>query len=230
MTAQVHEKLLLDGAETLMACTPEIPANHPLIEDLGWRGEGPSQDMILTSTACWRHYIGTWEVRDKRLFLRAIRGRYRMKTADPIHAAWFSGLLRVPIGKQTSYVHMGFGSEYAAERLIEVRNGEVVSSAVVKPNECVTCGGQVLPIASSQVAPVLHTAVVTLASVVFAATIYWSWTAWWWLTLFFGTLLGTIGAALTYACALQVFGIPSNPVRCSSCGNTYDKYAYLNRR
>ncbi len=58
MTAQIHERLIVDGEETSMAFCPPLPAGHPRIFELGpdvvvW---DPS-DSILGSTACW---AATW--------------------------------------------------------------------------------------------------------------------------------------------------------------------------
>lgn len=55
MTAQAHEKLILDGQALSMACCPALPLDHPrLIRNA---------ENHIHNTACWRGYIGTWEIR-----------------------------------------------------------------------------------------------------------------------------------------------------------------------
>jgi hypothetical protein len=122
MTAQVHERLILDGEDTTMNCDPPLPPHHPRIiprPDAHMR----EADMIMNSTACWRRYVGSWELRDGRLYLLAIEGRYEMTGSEPLWADWFTGILTVPIGDTIEYVHMGFESIYAEEVHIRIRNG-----------------------------------------------------------------------------------------------------------
>lgn len=33
-------------------------------------------DGVIFSTACWREYVGTWEIKDNRFYLVDIIGRY----------------------------------------------------------------------------------------------------------------------------------------------------------
>lgn len=115
MTAQMHEKLILDGEETSMACTPSIP-KHFRIKELP-KGHG------INHTACWRHYVGTWELREKRLYLNQIEGIYKLLGDKPLFADWYSGTLRIPVGSMVHYEHMGFASEYENELYIKIRNG-----------------------------------------------------------------------------------------------------------
>jgi hypothetical protein len=132
MTAQIHERLILDGEETSMAFCPPLPDAHPRIFKPGpdevVRDEG---DFILGSTACWRGYQGTWEIRDGRFYLVGLRGRFQLREGDPILADWFSGVLRVPKGEMLQYVHMGFGSVHEQEFHIKIEKGVVASSRVI---------------------------------------------------------------------------------------------------
>ena len=82
-----------------------------------------SGSTILFSTACWRGYIGTWEVRDDRFYLVDIEGLWRKEGDDPILADWFTGTLRIPRGEMLHYVHMGFGSVYEKELHIKIEAG-----------------------------------------------------------------------------------------------------------
>lgn len=128
MTAQIHERLILDGEETSMAFCPPLPDGHPRIYE-------PSPDDveggILRSTACWRGYQGTWEIKEGRFYLVGLRGRFQLRDGDPIQADWFSGVLRVPLGKQLQYVHMGFGTVYEKEVHIKIENGVVAGTRTI---------------------------------------------------------------------------------------------------
>lgn len=125
MTAQAHEILILDGEDTSMMTCPRLPKNHPrLIREFnhGW-----ARRNVTRSTACWRKYIGTWEIRNDTFFLRSVIGAYLLRGDEPLKADWYSGTLRVPRGERIQYVHMGFGSVYEEELYIRIRRGRVVT-------------------------------------------------------------------------------------------------------
>jgi hypothetical protein len=91
-------------------------------------------------TACFRGYIGYWEIADNKLFLNRIETldgeEYPLdslfpRRQAPIFAEWFSGELRCPKGKMLKYVHSAFGSIYEHEDLIVIRNGEVESERTI---------------------------------------------------------------------------------------------------
>jgi hypothetical protein len=131
VTAQVGEQLILEGQETAMAFCPPIPDDHPRItqlsdEELHKRITGHNISSLIFSTACWRGYIGTWELKDGRFYLVSVQGRYRIEGTEPIFADWFTGVLRIPEGELLEYVHMGFGSVYEYETHIKIEKGIVV--------------------------------------------------------------------------------------------------------
>jgi hypothetical protein len=88
-------------------------------------------ESTVFSTACWRCYKGTWEIKDGRFFLASIVGKYKMLTESPIFADWYSGVLRVPRGKLLHYVHMGYGSVYEEEVHVKIEKGVVVKTKVI---------------------------------------------------------------------------------------------------
>lgn len=118
-----------------MAFCPPLPESHPRIyepspDELD-RDDDDFLGIILSSTACWRGYLGTWEIKDGRFHLVGLKGRFQLRDGDPILADWFSGVLRLPRGKQLRYVHMGFGSVYEQEVHIKIENGIVVATRTI---------------------------------------------------------------------------------------------------
>jgi hypothetical protein len=70
----------------------------------------------------------------RRLYLIALEGRLKDGSEvslgrvfpgfpDRVFAHWFTGELRVPQGGLLQYVHMGFGSRYERDLLIQFRHG-----------------------------------------------------------------------------------------------------------
>ena len=130
MTAQVGEILIFDGEEMSMAFCPPLPNLHPSIIEL--KDEDLENDnIIIGSTACWRGYIGTWEIKNGWFYLTDITGRYKMADKNPILADWFSGVIRVPKGKLLQYIHADFASVYEQDTYIKIEKGKVINSKVV---------------------------------------------------------------------------------------------------
>ena len=102
-TLQMPERLLHEGQELRLACVPlekYFDANHPKPTEFRCR-----------NTACKRGYIGTWEIKDKQLYLKSL-GFFRNRRSlrenhmslvfkdreSPIKATWYTGVLRCPQG------------------------------------------------------------------------------------------------------------------------------------
>lgn len=144
MTAQMRERLILEGKETGMAYCPPIPQDHPNIERLDHEdARNTSRDSFIFSTACWRQYLGTWELKDGRFYLNDIDGIYRMQSDEPLFADWVTAVLRIPEGEQLHYVHMGFGSVYEFERHIKIVDGLVVDERLIDNREKDIDAGQI---------------------------------------------------------------------------------------
>jgi len=130
MTAQIHENLILDGERTSMAFCPPLPENHPRIVGVGFE-EAIRSSRWVFSTACWRNYVGTWEIRGGRFYLVSLGGTRKLLGSEPLLANWFSGVLRIPRGEVLLYVHMGFGSVFEEELHVRVYKGSVLKSRVI---------------------------------------------------------------------------------------------------
>jgi hypothetical protein len=132
MTAQIHEELIFNGKATSMAFCPPLPAHHARIVPADPDRAGrDNSNRILFSTACWRRYQGTWEIKDGCFYLIALRGRFQLEGREPLLADWFTGVIRIPRGKQLQYVHMGFGSVYEQEVHVKIERGVVVASRII---------------------------------------------------------------------------------------------------
>ena len=132
MTAQVSEKLIYKG-ESLSLCSNPL---SPFLEQSNFQ-------FRISSTACWRGYIGSWEIENGRLYLKSILGN--LKNGQPINietlfpgysngvfAHWYSGELRCPRGKLINYIHGGYASQYEEDMFILIERGCVISERVIK--------------------------------------------------------------------------------------------------
>lgn len=125
MTIQVKDKLFLAG-ERFITNSPGLPDKHvgirkatdAEVEELG----------LVATTACYRGYVATWQISERRLFLVGLRGVYAMRSRKPIFAQWATARLEVPMGRAIATY-----SEYSCYRWelrISVHEGRV-SEAVV---------------------------------------------------------------------------------------------------
>ncbi len=88
------------------------------------------------STACWRKYIGYWELRNDSLFLLELEGGSSnidlslifkdRKTDKEIFADWFDYSILNPYGQRIHYEHMGYNSIYEFEREFVFSNGVLI--------------------------------------------------------------------------------------------------------
>lgn len=126
MTAQVPERIAIDGQDHALFDCP-LSDWFVLSET-----ESPFEGH---STALWRGYVGHWSVDGGRLYLVGLEGHdaegneLRLDAIFPgwprVFGHWYSGTLRVPLGRQLEYRHMGFGSRYERDLVIDVRRGVV---------------------------------------------------------------------------------------------------------
>ena len=132
MTAQFTEVLHYKGEQLSLR-------THPLTAYFSQMGIFP--ELQDKSTACWRRYVGHWEILHDRLYLVDISATYsdgREVTIDSlfpgfedrVFAHWYSGVLTIPQGKMTKYVHMGYMSSYERELFIAMESGVVVHTHV----------------------------------------------------------------------------------------------------
>jgi len=132
MTAQIGENLSYEGRDATM-CSEPLNSYFEL--------SGIEPGFQASCTALWRGYVGSWEIKDGRLYLTGLDGTLADGSAatvatffpdypDRVFAHWYSGTLRVPQGNLLEYVHGGYGSTYEDDLLLSVEKGVVTSSDV----------------------------------------------------------------------------------------------------
>ena len=132
MTAQFSEILHYKGEQLSMRVTP-------LSDYFVLRGMRP--DFRICSTACWRCYVGEWDITLDRLYLIGINAHYQDGTEvtlgslfpgydSRVFANWYSGVLSIPQGDLVEYVHMGYASVYERDLLLSVEQGVIVDTQV----------------------------------------------------------------------------------------------------
>jgi hypothetical protein len=135
MTAQIHEKLIYQDQTHRLASEPLEPyLKKNNLED---KFEG-------TCSACWRGYIGTWEIKNYRLYLIDLKlehcwekphglvgVEYIFPNQKEVFADWFSDTIQIQEGKMLEYEHLGFSSTYEFDLFLKFEKGVLVSSTEV---------------------------------------------------------------------------------------------------
>jgi hypothetical protein len=132
MTAQFSEILRYKGEEVTLFTNPLEPY---------FSKNGIKPPFISPHTALWRGYVGTWEIKEERLYLVNLEcylpdnKKGALSTLFPdypgrVFAHWYSGTLRIPKGERLKYVHGGYGSIYEKDHFIDIYKGVVTESRI----------------------------------------------------------------------------------------------------
>lgn len=141
MTAQVPERIIIQGS-------PHTLYSQPLYRILASRRTSFPDPESGRTTACYRRYVGTWELVGGYLYLvhmsahgedeeplseATLRWMLRLIPAErlPVRADWFNGRLEIPMGRRLVYSHHGYASRYERLRVVTCRGGMVVRDRVV---------------------------------------------------------------------------------------------------
>jgi hypothetical protein len=122
MTAQAQEILILEGKKTYIHDCPPLPENDSRIKQ--------SAETSICS-ACWRGYVGTWEITEGQLFLVGLSGNYYLDPEESILANWYSGEIVVPEGEALKYDAMGSPYLYERQHNFTIENGRVVAVSLI---------------------------------------------------------------------------------------------------
>ena len=131
-TAQFPDVLIYEGKEHSLFSNPLESYYGP---------DRPRPQFKMWHTANYRGYVATWEIDKGMLYLKKIKARLEGKEVGldylfpgnkgRVAAAWFTGTLRVPQGKQLHYVHAGYRSVYEQELIITLKDGKVTNKEVI---------------------------------------------------------------------------------------------------
>ena len=130
MTIQARDRLSHNGKKTTIATEPLKPY-------LETRSD---VSFIFKSTALVRGYIGTWKIKNKKLYLVTLVGfiennekvnlKYLFPNKTEVFADWFSGDIRIPEGDLLQNINIGYASVFARDRVLNFNKGQLISETV----------------------------------------------------------------------------------------------------
>ena len=130
MTIQAGDILSYNGEKKTIA-------TEPLKSYLDTRSD---VSFIYKSTALVRGYIGTWKIRNKKLYLISLLGfvnnnekvdlNYLFPNKTEVFADWFSGNIRIPEGELLNKINLGYASVFEKDRILNIKEGILISETV----------------------------------------------------------------------------------------------------
>ena len=130
MTIQAGDILSYNGEKTTIATEPLKPY-------LKTRSD---VSFIYKSTALVRGYIGTWKIRNKKLYLISLLGfvnnnekvdlNYLFPNKIEVFAGWYSGDIRIPEGELLKKINLGYASVFEKDRILSFKEGILISETV----------------------------------------------------------------------------------------------------
>ena len=132
MSAQMYDKILIDGEERDLAAAP--------LEEYFRRFPEKRPAFSSFNSGCMRGYVARWEVRGGRLYLTGIRmvndtdstfeSIFPDATAgEGVFADWVSGDLACKSGRMLTVDHAAFGGKREFETTLQVEEGVVLFGA-----------------------------------------------------------------------------------------------------
>jgi hypothetical protein len=141
MAAQLPDRILFNGEFLNLYSNP--------LESY-WSNLKRVRPSFFAIPDCTRGYIASWEIRKDKLLLTEIDGTYNRNfiffsrptrysllrlfpksKSRPVKATWFSGKLRIPVGKMTLYEPTGYDSRFEKEVILTIDNGDVIKSVTL---------------------------------------------------------------------------------------------------
>ena len=130
MTIQAADILSFNGKKTTIASEPLKPYLETR-EDVSF---------IYKTTALVRGYIGTWEIKNKKLFLVSLVGfienneqvdlNYLFPNHTEVFAGWYTGEIRIPEGELLKKINLGYASVFEKDRFLTFKEGILISETV----------------------------------------------------------------------------------------------------
>ena len=124
MTIQAGELLFYEGEKHYLINVPSIPDS--IIQLI-------PRNLYEKSTACYRGYVATWEIKDDKLYLTDLSSsNYEFIQSPPFLADWFNGQIKFGTGNKklsSSWVSV---YDYKFEIHLTIENGLVIEDIIFK--------------------------------------------------------------------------------------------------
>jgi hypothetical protein len=95
MTHQLHENIIYEGRDLSMTTCPKVPLDNPRVKELTDKELFAAGQPRVVSSSCWRGYLGSWEIKEGRLYLIKLERDLKLDGLEPLFAGWVSEELHI---------------------------------------------------------------------------------------------------------------------------------------
>jgi hypothetical protein len=95
MTHQLHENIIYEGRDLSMTTCPKVPLDNPRVIELTDKELFATGQPRVVSSSCWRGYLGSWEIKDGRLYLIGLERNLKLEGFEPLFAGWVNEELNI---------------------------------------------------------------------------------------------------------------------------------------
>ena len=127
LTAQVHENMIYEGQDLSMFSFPGFPEDHPRIIELTDKQIWAKGEPRRVSSNCWRGYIGSWEIKEGKLYLIKLERDYDLEGDEPLFADWVTAELHLIMDSDFPDLRTGLVGGEKIERVV-IKNGVVIGA------------------------------------------------------------------------------------------------------
>jgi len=125
MTHQLHENIISEGRDLSMTTCPKVPLDHPRVIELTDADLFAKGQARIISSSCWRGYLGSWEIKDGRLYLVKLERDLKLEGTEPLFAEWVSKELNIAVESAFEGFRAGPGPGFKFERVM-IKNGLLI--------------------------------------------------------------------------------------------------------
>ena len=127
LTAQLHENMIYEGQDVSMFSFPGFPEDHPRIIALTDKQIWAKGEPRRVSSNCWRGYIGSWEIKEGKLYLLKLERDYDLEGDEPLFADWVTAELHLIMDSDFPELRAGLVGGEKIERVV-IKNGVVIGA------------------------------------------------------------------------------------------------------
>ena len=127
MTAQLHENMIYKGKDVSMFSFPGFPEDHSRIIELTDKQIWAKGEPRMVSSNCWRGYLGSWEIKEGKLYLLKLDRDYELEGDEPLFADWVTAELHIIMDSDFPELRAGLVGGEKIERVV-IKNGVVIGA------------------------------------------------------------------------------------------------------
>ena len=110
---------------------PGFPENHPRIIELTDKQIWAKGEARRVSSNCWRGYLGSWEIKDGRLYLLKLERDYELDGDEPLFADWVTEELHIIVEPVFEGMRAGL---HGGEKIkkVKIKKGSVQDETTIE--------------------------------------------------------------------------------------------------